>query len=178
MQTITKTITVYELSELSEDAQQMAHNDYLCNGVDDYWCDELRDSLYEFTRFFGISVSDGRLGTIVINYATLAENDESGDDVEGLRLWKWLQNNDYLPDLSGNYPFTGVCYDEDLLDPLREFMWNPQPGVTWLDLMRECIDAYESAWRAEEEYHASFEYFANMCECNEWQFTENGKLHW
>lgn len=93
----------------------------------------------------------------------------------------------------GTCPLTGVCFDNDALDPLAYFCF----GVKWdekakkrvmvphderwrwksttvEEVIRDCVDSlFESAQR-DCEYQDSEEYFAEMCEANNWTFEEDG----
>lgn len=53
--------------------------------------------------------------------------------------------------------YTGVCCDEDLLKPFREFLSKPD-SRTIADLINDAIDSYCSALQADLEYHESDEF--------------------
>lgn len=111
--------------------------------------------------------------------------------------WKNLNRESkvfYERTYNGTCPLTGVCFDNDALDPLAYFCfgveWDekakkrvmiPQSrrmrwGVTTVeDVLRACVDSlFESAQR-DCEYQNSEEYFAEMCSNNGWTFEENGE---
>lgn len=93
----------------------------------------------------------------------------------------------------GACPLTGVCFDNDALDPLAYFCFgtywdedrqarlqsrvrtiSADDCATVRSILRDCVEslfkAAEDDWRAQE----SEEYFADFCEANEWEFTEDG----
>lgn len=93
----------------------------------------------------------------------------------------------------GTCPLTGVCFDNDALDPLAYFCfgtyWDEDKQArlqshvrtisaddcnTVRGILRDCVEslfkAAENDWRDQE----SEEYFRDFCEANEWEFTEDG----
>lgn len=66
----------------------------------------------------------------------------------------------------GNCPFTGMCYDEDLLKPI--FDWYKKPNWNWdiEDMIEECFCYFLSCWEKDEEYRFSDEYLADAIENN------------
>lgn len=93
----------------------------------------------------------------------------------------------------GTCPLTGVCFDNDALDPLACFCF----GVKWdekakkrvtvphdkrwrwksktvEDVVRECVDALFESAQKDFEYQDSEEHFAEMCSDNDWTFEEDG----
>ena len=72
-------------------------------------------------------------------------------------------------------PFTGVCFDETLLDPIRAFLKKPR-FITFADLMTECLDAFVKDCVSDMEYQESFEAFKETSEANEWRYDREGGL--
>ena len=95
----------------------------------------------------------------------------------------------------GTCPLTGVCFDNDALDPLACFCF----GVKWdekakkrvmvphderwrwksktvEDVIRECVDALFESAQKDCEYQDSEEHFAEMCSANDWTFEEDGTI--
>ena len=95
----------------------------------------------------------------------------------------------------GTCPLTGVCFDNDALDPLACFCF----GVKWdekakkrvtvpcderwrwksktvEDVVRECVDALFESAQKDCEYQDSEEHFAEMCSDNGWTFEEDGTI--
>lgn len=61
---------------------------------------------------------------------------------------------------NNNCPLTGVCYDQDILDPIIRYYktWNSYPeDFSWPDLMRQCYDNFFKSWHEEYEYWADDE---------------------
>lgn len=56
-------------------------------------------------------------------------------------------------------PLTGVCYDEDILEPIRNYLKKPDKSLTLKDLIEECIDTFVRLWHEEYEYCCDNETF-------------------
>lgn len=61
-----------------------------------------------------------------------------------------------------DYPLTGVCWDYDIIDALQ----------------KGHIESSLNSLHADTEYHYSDEGLEELCEANEYEFTENGKLYY
>jgi hypothetical protein len=70
---------------------------------------------------------------------------------------------------------TGVCYDNSILEPIREFIREPYP-TTWEELVDDCLKSWLKCAREEEEYETSFAYFLEMEDNNDNFYTIDGKL--
>ena len=179
----TKTITIYTINELSENAQENAHNNWLRD--DHYpWETENRQSLEAFADVFPIKVKSWEYGGYScpsINWTFTG--DDTLSEMKGIRLWKYLKNN-YTERkfkygnnlLGGDYPFTGYCMDEDLIDPIRSFMNKPDKTASFNDLMGDCLNSWLSACNSDAEYNHSFPAFKEISEANEWEYDETGEI--
>lgn len=65
-------------------------------------------------------------------------------------------------------PLTGVCYDEDILEPIREFLKKPDMNLTLKDLLEKCTDKFILGWYKEWEY---------CCDNEEFLEEEFGAVH-
>lgn len=107
------------------------------------------------------------------------------EEMAGVRLWKYLQRHyatyrcQYTGEteatLDGNCPFTGMCYDESSLDPMREFMRKPD-SRTWRELADDCVSSLITALHRDGEYRYSDEALREDCEANEYEFYEDGSV--
>jgi hypothetical protein len=70
-------------------------------------------------------------------------------------------------------PFTGYCFDEVLLDPIRAFLKKPD-SRSYLDLMNDCVANWAKAYQDELEYNDSDEAVDEMLDVNCYEFTECG----
>ena len=75
---------------------------------------------------------------------------------------------------SGTCPLTGVCYDNDALDPLWDMMEGKhiKDGWTIADMIDACFESFFSAWEKDIAYTQSEEYFREN-EMAEW-YDEDG----
>lgn len=76
-----------------------------------------------------------------------------------------------------NCPFTGMCYDEDILDEIWKWLKNPDWKISLHDLIDNCFHAYLKSWEAEDDYRLSDEGLSEMIELN-WEdklFFEDGR---
>ena len=83
--------------------------------------------------------------------------------------WVTLRSNF---ETESSCPFTGVCYDEDLLHPLKEFIKQPD-GRTFEDLMSEAGESLRNSLENEEDYLNSDEAISEALQDAE--FTEDGE---
>jgi len=75
-------------------------------------------------------------------------------------------------DLSGNCPFTGMCYDETILDAFR----NAKPDDSLRAVLHEVEYRILKDLHNEGEYIYSDEGLRELCEINEYEFTESGEI--
>ena len=197
------TVKIYEFSELSEKAQRWAWENG--PDFSDCYADEYRATLKEFENIFDISVyrwnvDDYRYS---FDYVTAGRATEAPEG-DALRLARYIWNNyaDYI--LKGRYystrgryidgqyhykyryskvtksmdncPLTGVCMDFDILQPVIDCLHYKAFFDSYEELIDACLDSFFRAWRNEIEYCNSFEYFAEMCEGNGFEFYETGEM--
>lgn len=213
-------VKIYTLSELSQDAQEKAHQDYISSNHFEWnWMGENKDTLYEFAKIFPVKVKEFEYDN---NYANVEWSFTESDEIEnlkGLRLrtyiinnyWKYLYTPEYRKQLSChgekshkhrkvkcsklsngkmfcayyssgiNYTnscvLTGYCLDDDILQPVYDFLKNPSESVTFFDLMSDCFEGWEKAVKAECENQLSFEYFKDIAEANDYEFKESGERY-
>lgn len=171
-----KTIQILTYSELSDTAKETARNWYRQCGDCYYSGDENVESLKRWAAWFHVKISNYSLGgsdnrSQGVQYDVII--DDNAENLSGVRLWKWLNNQFMLPKLDGNCPFTGYCFDENLLNPIREFMKRPG-GQSYADLMWECVESFVSAYAADVDYSYSDEAVEENILGNEYEFDEYG----
>jgi len=135
---------VYTFKELPEDVQERLienERNIRANDYDIPWCDEVFDSLKALVKATGYTIKDYEISQEA--YRSYIRIDELPcDELTGKRALAWLENQVLSPlripfngarrwELAkyGAYyragmvnpcPFTGACFDEDLLDALRK----------------------------------------------------------
>lgn len=100
-------------------------------------------------------------------YSTPGRYDENGKYTYKSRYSKITKQMD-------NCPLTGVCFDCDILQPVIDCLHYKRFFNSYNELMDACLSNFFRIWDAEIEYCQSFEYFAEIMECNDYEFTENG----
>lgn len=193
----TKTINIYSASELQQEnkhAFENAHEGYEqdCYNWGIAWTSEIIDSLNAVFDASGINLSDYSIDSYSHSYVKFDMNDDTRD-LQGARAQAWLENNllsglriDYASakrwELSkyGSYyragmikpcPFTGVCYDEDFLDALRDSV---RAGATIGEAYDNLAELARKLFENEWDDQLSEEYFVDHADSNEWEYDEDG----
>lgn len=94
----------------------------------------------------------------IMPYITKGRYYSKGKYVDGKYQYKDRHSKILLE--NNNCPLTGVCYDQDILDPIIRYYktWNSYPeDFSWPDLMRQCYDNFFKSWHEEYEYWADNE---------------------
>lgn len=193
MQTIS--VTTYTFDELSEDAKEIAIQDRRERMYKHYefiWHHEYLDSLRAFDKVFKVKYG----------FDTYDDFDSVPDAVRnmfGIRLYKYLVNHyDHIlwePKVYHNkttkktrisrifsvetsYDLTGMCYDEILLDPIRNYVKNPSKykHYSFEDLIIECWYTWKKHYEMDEDYQFSNDAIAEDLIANQDQFTADGKI--
>jgi len=71
---------------------------------------------------------------------------------------------------------TGYCIDDNILDPIYEFLKKPDPKTTFSGLMKTCLQAWLKAVSKDYKFCHTLEYFAEAADANGWEFTEEGEI--
>jgi hypothetical protein len=188
--TITKEITLYNLDELEGSARERAL-DWLRDD-NDFWVEERRATLAAFEKIFPITVKDWEYGYRNHISFTFDYEDEIAE-LSGIRLMAHIYNN-YFSDLwHGKWYYknkksrrskvifdnccvlTGYYLDNSILDPIYNFLQHPF-GITFYDLLYDCLQSWVYACRDELEYLNSEEYLLETAEANGWLFDEYGRF--
>ncbi len=187
------------------------------------WADEWRDTLHEIEKLFDIEVDFDSYNRHSISWRKWwnKEYGEEMLNLSGNRALSFLWNN-YGRDIykgkyyschdrwengkyhyvsrrskctlvSGDCPLTGVCYDNDALDPMWNFLEGKSPDEkpmviqhqfkyrfenwTVKDIIEDCVDSLCDAWEREEEYRLSDEGLVESIESNGYEYYEDGTLY-
>lgn len=195
-------IKLYKFEELSSEAQKTAVEKWRNDTEDSFSLNEILQSLTKFAEEFNIKIRDYSLGYNSNIDARLGHIDDVILGLKGSRLVAFINNNfshilyerkgygSYEKKLNGKYdykrrsrinvintccPFTGVCFDEDILTPIRAFMQCPGKHDTYEQLLQDCISSCEQSADKAVEYENSFEYIKDTIEANDYDFTIEGK---
>lgn len=170
--------TLYHYNELSPDAQERARNWFRnCNDQDCYLWRESRESRDLFLREFSAELRRGAYGSERV-YVSAHYWQSSGDigELSYVRLWKYIQANhaDCISKI-GDCQFSGVCWDECLLDGIAEFMRKPYK-TDFESLLYSCCEDLRIAVEAEIDYQNSDDAIAESIIANEFEFTYQGEI--
>jgi len=92
--------------------------------------------------------------------------DENGKSLTRKRYSKILRNYD-------GCPLTGICYDYDILEPIMEWLKNPDMKISFYDLLDNCVGKFFRAWQKEYEYWCD-----NEDNCLEEEFENRHEDDW
>lgn len=70
---------------------------------------------------------------------------------------------------------TGVCYDDDILKPIYEFLKSPY-NINFDELISDCLDSLEKSIQSEIDYNYTDEAKAEYLNENDYYFTVDGKM--
>ena len=156
-----QTINTYKFTELSEDAQQKAREEYRQNGFEYHWQEESHESLNAFCALFGVKVKDWSIGTWGHSYIkTDAENSH-------FRGWNKTKVN-AIPEF-----LTGYCRDCAFIE---EFKKEFEKTGDALQSFNNAIGAGLSDLIKDMEWQESDECIAEFLTANDYQFLENGRM--
>jgi hypothetical protein len=183
--------TVYQFQELSDVAKAKAR-EYTGPLA---WSEEIQGTLKAFCDIFPVRVRDWSYGSGGGYIDFRLSCDDEAENLEGLRLYKYLVNN-YVQLFTAFKTYrkgdkkrrskisqikdywqqclTGYCMDYEILDPLFNFLARPEKNMTFYALMKACLDAWINSAVKECEWQESDEYLEEFFNANEFWFYENG----
>ena len=71
---------------------------------------------------------------------------------------------------------TGVCFDDDILKPVYDFLKKPTNNTNFEDLISEIETAIQKCFDSTEQWLNSDEFITEEIEANEYYFTEAGEV--
>lgn len=169
MRTETRTYTLYRITELSEEAKEKAHTEWLYNRYFYGWTHENRQTLDTFCERFGIVCRNWRYDACNYSYDYRSRQEDCIDGLNGWRLAAYLMNNHWNDLYTPKYfwkgtkgrksrifvdaccPLTGYYIDNRILDPIYQFLKSPTENITFDSLMNECLDSFFRACRDDME---------------------------
>jgi len=72
---------------------------------------------------------------------------------------------------------TGVCWDDDLLQPIYEFLKKPCKYTNLNDLIKECFESLRISLEKSDDYYTSDEFISETLQINNYQFTKDGSIY-
>ncbi len=169
------TITTYYIDEHpDQDAvYQFIRENW--HGLGQHYIDEAIESLEACSNYFNADL-DYSIGIFPDRgeFISLKLDNDAIANLSGNRLRTYLVNN--YPDINESCLFTGVCYDEALLDPFRDFIKKPN-DQTLQDLLNDAGHSLLKDIHSEGEYIYSDEGLKELCQINDYEFLETGELY-
>jgi hypothetical protein len=125
---------------------------------------------YGYKLFFPsyIRTIDGRKNLSRLYFCKYFKNREGQEFTQIFSKWKPFSNSCTL---------TGVCYDNDILEPIYEFLKKPTAKTTFRDLIGEIQSSISKCYQNTEEWINSEEFIIDELEANEYEFTYDGKIY-
>ena len=204
--------TIYRLDELSSEAREKAHAEYLRSGASSDWFDGdgVRDVIKKVEDFFDCRIYGWCVDSYRPEYPSVDFRNEDRLDLKGERARAWFWNNygkalfPFHRQGEGKYNektrrveykrtsrifhdkatdglciFTGICWDNDALDAVSDFMLGKtgrDATTTVESVIRDSIHGLFRALNKEAEYRDSFEAFSEASEANNWEYLEDGTM--
>lgn len=186
----TLTLNLYTFNELSTEAQEVAIKNYANIGYEDFNASERESSykkaeaIYKELHSIEGTISGARLYTWIRNNI-VSDFDkrnfiskhtdgtfknsawEYKYDCVKYRVSKVFTSNDFE-----ECPLTGVAYDIDFLQPIYDFLKNPDKYTTNEDLT---IPDYGDVWQRDYDYYTSEEAIREQLENTENEYLETGE---
>lgn len=157
----TRTDTIYQWNELSDDAKDNARNRYFACEYN--WGDEALDSLKALAKHFATRLADYSIYWDDCSHSYAKFTDCELSLSKALKLLGEL--GEYNPDTFrglGECKLTGVCFDEPAIDGARKYLLSdPEPQRLWLNEYT-CPDCGEH-W--ENEYDCQVDDECPECGC-------------
>jgi len=169
-------VRLYTFEELSEPAKAAAREWYRA-GFEYRWFSECHDTLNAFAERFRLRLGRVSLGDSCDVSWHFDSASEDYYSLVGVRLWRYCQNNMLLDRLLVEFDDLPFCLDNDILNPLVEFMRRPNLAATWGDIMQQCIDSFCSAVAADVEFQQSDECIDESITANGYEFTCKGERY-
>jgi hypothetical protein len=155
-----KTITtdLYSFTELTQEAKDVAIQNFLSTDREYHWGGEWLDSLNALAEHFLGTVRSYSVSPYSPSHATINSRlDDDILDLAGIRAWTWLLNNGLFID--GDFMPTGYCGDCAAFRPLLDFCTRPAPDSTTIrDVIAQCCDSLVGDWEADMRYQDSEEF--------------------
>ena len=209
MQTIT--LQLFKFNELSEDAKQIAIDNYRNHHNNDGGAiHEVIDSAKAAIELFNL-----RTGSRYSDVSACHIDDDILE-LKGVRAYKYLLNNygselfkraylkhydshKFIPQFycerktyknghkstfvysklnkNNSCVLTGVCYDDDILRPVYDFLAKPCQYTTIQDIFEQIGEAIAKTFNDFDEWINSDEYITYLLECDFYDFTTDGKRY-
>lgn len=172
----TELVNIYRFSELSEETKQKAKTDFA--SIHGYiWKDEASESINKLAEHFDGKVTYWRLDYFGSSFSYM-DFDMPEMTVKEIRhrLKQLGTYNKSTLKGNGECKLTGYSSDEDAIDGFRmAFIREKKTDLE--KLMQAAFKAWLKAAQDDCEAYYSDESFSDLCEENNYEFTENGESY-
>lgn len=192
---------VYKFDELSKESKKVAIDNFRDNETFDFIFEDAWESLKLFSDRFDIKIRDFNFLESYRSHYSFEMKDEILE-LSGLRLRTYLLNNfyyllyerkpygEYKKRDNGKWrydryskcqyqenscPFTDVCYDEDLLYPIKQFIACPNRN-DFKDLLEDCLSQICKSVEDEIKGNSEDAAIIETIQANDYEFYANGKM--
>jgi len=177
----TATLEIFTYDELDKAAQAKARDWFRSIDTDNPWVEENIDSLKAFLDHVGATLDSYAYGGSWCrgNHVKISIHDTDIAALSGVRLWKYLQNNDLTTYNGTPYnqcPMTGYCMDATCGDELDAFMVKPD-SREFEELIQDCANAWLKACVADIDYQNTDEAVTETIIANDYEFTGDGSRY-
>jgi len=172
----TKTINLYEFSELSDEAKQTALNNN-ANTSEYFWGDDAIKSLEKFMEHFNCSLT-----RYSIDWFEKYRNEIKIDIPDYMENISVKELRGYIKSMGkfnpktkrglGECKFTGYCADEDAADGARKAFFGGERNL--YDILYAGYKEWYRVANTDYEFQLSEEGFSEHCDANDYEFNEDG----
>lgn len=171
---------LYQFDELSDTAKKRARENFRRSGylddTDQWNWQDASASRKAFLDEFNAEFRQGLCGSECVRIDQDAHWHGSVGDLSYVRLWKYLNANhsDCISKI-GDCQFTGITWDECLLDGIAEFMRKPYK-TDFESLLYSCCEDLRIAVGRENDYQNSDEAIDESIRANDYEFSKDGSI--
>lgn len=90
---------------------------------------------------------------------------------------KWSNSYYSAITLENSCVLTGYCMDDEILNPIYEFLNKPIENISFRDLLENCFDSWVTACNSDYEYQNSDEYISETLADNDCDFEKDGSIY-
>ena len=191
------TMKSYSIDELSKEAKEKAHEEWLEDFDYQLYAYDFVEVLNRFSEIFDINVDDWTVDEYTYSYRFTVLNDTMYEEgMSGNRLVKYLWNNysEYIEKgkcffkgmkyresklkkvEASRCPLTGTVGDTIILEHIEKCLLYEETYEDYRELIDKCLSTFFMEQRLSFESSMSFENFEEESRANEWEYTENGKM--
>lgn len=173
----TQTVNVYTFDELPESVQGKVL-DYFRQDAFEFEGSEFWESAVAFSDIAPIDIESADYTRAQVSIKWTGDSDL--EELEGLRAWKWLENNGWFTwakkESEGACQLTGCYTDCAFGDAIHAYAETPSRVPTLKQVFYEAAQAWVKSARDDLEYRESDEALKEQIAGNEYEFYEDGTI--